>query len=415
MAKGDGKDRGEVLRGRKTPEWSCGNCGRHSNWASRIRCACGRNAPESIIAKARAEDKRVAAAPPRSGTSAAAGNGTSGSSAADAKLRRAQDELKKARESIKELERKVASSATLPLPATGADDEADNDATDVGQQIEHLQKQRDALAEIPASDAMPSVKLAVADIEARLASLREKRLAAKPAHTQRRILEEKVLKAERALTRIDEDVAEQHRRKEEADSKIAGLRDKKQEIAVDVAALRAKLQALNNAATLGDTQQEHDVPIDVLDSLPCLRGANRDDPRVAAAIAQLGPVLAQIASAVSPPPAEQSQATSHIPEQTPPEQFKQPEKMDVDEFVAFEYADPAEHQADVQALLEAAFGTDADASDGVGRASLDKSEDDPRRKRVTDALAGVMRNRSFTKRQKTDGGSTAARRAAQRV
>ena len=65
---------------------------------------------------------------------------------------------------------------------------------------------------------MPSVKTALAEVDAKLASLKEKQMAAKLAHTQRRILEEKVVKAERALTRIDEDVAEQHRRKEEADS-----------------------------------------------------------------------------------------------------------------------------------------------------------------------------------------------------
>ena len=94
---------------------------------------------------------------------------------------------------------------------------------------------------------MPSVKTALAEVDAKLVSLKEKRMAAKFSHTQRRFLEENVVKAERTLARIDEDVAEQHRRKEEVDSKIAGVQDKKQEVVVDVVALRAKLQALNVA------------------------------------------------------------------------------------------------------------------------------------------------------------------------
>eukprot|EP00959_Pyramimonas_sp_CCMP1952_P231757 4843942-Pyramimonas_sp.AAC.1 len=46
-----------VLKGAKTPHWGCGQCGRASNWASRIQCACGAAAPITIVDKAKAADK----------------------------------------------------------------------------------------------------------------------------------------------------------------------------------------------------------------------------------------------------------------------------------------------------------------------------------------------------------------------
>ena len=49
-----------VLRGPKKPEWSC-SCGCDRNWASRTKCkGCGREAPRSILDKARKADKEAA-------------------------------------------------------------------------------------------------------------------------------------------------------------------------------------------------------------------------------------------------------------------------------------------------------------------------------------------------------------------
>ena len=46
-----------VLAGPKYPTWSC-NCGTHSNYASRIKCRCGREAPHRILQAARKAAER---------------------------------------------------------------------------------------------------------------------------------------------------------------------------------------------------------------------------------------------------------------------------------------------------------------------------------------------------------------------
>ena len=72
-----------VLRGPKKPEWAC-SCGCAHNWASRTKCkGCGREAPRSILDKARKADKE-----------AAKGNG-SGEGTANAQLRNQVAKLKK--------------------------------------------------------------------------------------------------------------------------------------------------------------------------------------------------------------------------------------------------------------------------------------------------------------------------------
>ena len=55
-------DQRVVLRGPRSPPWSCG-CGRLDNWASRIKCvACGRAAPQRILAQARKADAAAGSA-----------------------------------------------------------------------------------------------------------------------------------------------------------------------------------------------------------------------------------------------------------------------------------------------------------------------------------------------------------------
>eukprot|EP00959_Pyramimonas_sp_CCMP1952_P140365 2937191-Pyramimonas_sp.AAC.1 len=43
----------DVLPGPKAPMWGCPSCGRNSNFASRIKCLCGKKAPQAIIDKAK--------------------------------------------------------------------------------------------------------------------------------------------------------------------------------------------------------------------------------------------------------------------------------------------------------------------------------------------------------------------------
>eukprot|EP00959_Pyramimonas_sp_CCMP1952_P109542 2291490-Pyramimonas_sp.AAC.1 len=47
--------RPRVLRGSKKPFWSCA-CGMDGNWACRIECSCGKQAPQRIITAAKKAD-----------------------------------------------------------------------------------------------------------------------------------------------------------------------------------------------------------------------------------------------------------------------------------------------------------------------------------------------------------------------
>ena len=51
-----------VLAGPKFPVWAC-NCGSANNYACRIKCRCGRNAPHRIVHAAREAAKRFPVAP----------------------------------------------------------------------------------------------------------------------------------------------------------------------------------------------------------------------------------------------------------------------------------------------------------------------------------------------------------------
>ena len=51
----------DILRGPRTPEWSC-SCGWHRNWASRTRCQkCGKDAPTTFRDRAYKAHKQVEA------------------------------------------------------------------------------------------------------------------------------------------------------------------------------------------------------------------------------------------------------------------------------------------------------------------------------------------------------------------
>ncbi|CAK0798130.1 unnamed protein product [Prorocentrum cordatum] len=48
-----------VLRGLRKPHWCCGQCGRAGNWACRIHCLCGGDAPAAIVSRAHQKHKEA--------------------------------------------------------------------------------------------------------------------------------------------------------------------------------------------------------------------------------------------------------------------------------------------------------------------------------------------------------------------
>ena len=43
----------DVVKGPKLPLWGCQACGRTSNWACRVRCRCGAEAPSHVLLRAK--------------------------------------------------------------------------------------------------------------------------------------------------------------------------------------------------------------------------------------------------------------------------------------------------------------------------------------------------------------------------
>ena len=60
---------GPILPGPRKPTWGCPSCGASANWASRIKCRCGQDAPAFIVQRARKAAKEAmqqpASGPPR--------------------------------------------------------------------------------------------------------------------------------------------------------------------------------------------------------------------------------------------------------------------------------------------------------------------------------------------------------------
>ncbi|CAK0864358.1 unnamed protein product, partial [Prorocentrum cordatum] len=69
----------DVLPGPTRPFWGCPSCGASANYASRIRCRCGRPAPQSVADKARKAAKQMEAGGPSHAPGAAGGRRRAGS------------------------------------------------------------------------------------------------------------------------------------------------------------------------------------------------------------------------------------------------------------------------------------------------------------------------------------------------
>ena len=98
---------GDVLRlAPKTPEWSCPVCLRSGNWASRIKCVCGRPAAAHIISRAKAAQERakakVKANSRTAGSTAGTDKGSKALEAANKRIAALEGQLAKAKETPNE-------------------------------------------------------------------------------------------------------------------------------------------------------------------------------------------------------------------------------------------------------------------------------------------------------------------------
>jgi len=106
--KDDPPDRREVLPGSRTPHWACPNCTRANNWACRIVCRCGKEAPSSILNRARDQANK-----------AGKDGGAADSSARGSEARSSSAGLRGIEAQLRELCRRVDKQAAVSDNASG--------------------------------------------------------------------------------------------------------------------------------------------------------------------------------------------------------------------------------------------------------------------------------------------------------
>ena len=209
-----------ILAGPKTPYWSC-HCGSAGNYASRIKCRCGREAPHRIVHAAREAAKRINAPTPSHGRGAA---GAWAKGPPGAKGGPTTTELAKLRAEVAQLRAAAKNDSKMDVEGEGDEESAGVD----------IQKAHAAyLATVAAFG--PNSKRAQ-DMEADVAELRASRQQAMPVSRQIRALERKVgdkrkqVDAARlAATVAAETVREAQRVLEAADEKVVHFVTKLQE------------------------------------------------------------------------------------------------------------------------------------------------------------------------------------------
>ena len=182
---------GAVLRGPRTPFWSC-NCGQDANWANRVACrGCGKAPPRTIVDKARAADRAAAQAARDGPRQPAARPGAAAESAQAAKDRKRIQELEK---QVAALARERGAGEGAPADAAAAMDVDAGDGDSDGVSIEDLEKVLRDSERLLKSDH-PVVQRLREDLDARKA----KRWGSKKASARLRATEAKIERARKAV------------------------------------------------------------------------------------------------------------------------------------------------------------------------------------------------------------------------
>ena len=231
-----------VLAGPHTPFWNCASCGEKKNWASRIVCRCGAEAPQHIADKARAAAKREASAG-RQSRASSRGQSPRGA-APDASL------VKRLKEVEEQLAKVQANSSVVSSNSSEREVEATADASagvigslagsvvseepaeirEMREKVETLQTAIDKLqaaAEVAPSEVLSKL---ITDHKAEQVSLRAKIAEQKPNHTQ-------VLGLMRQLKKL-----EAQGKAQELD--MAGLKQKAEELQKELERNKAQQEKL---------------------------------------------------------------------------------------------------------------------------------------------------------------------------
>ena len=208
----------DVLPGPTMPHWGCPGCGRPNNWASRIRCACGQQAPQLIVDKARAAAKKQPGhqGPAGSGLRKQRAHQDAGSTLAQLERRLQLLELENAR--LREGGKEAGQQQEQP---------EDDETTKLRGQISDCE----AMVQKAKAAGMQSIQEAA---EAQLAKYREELMASKPAQSRHAAVSRKLAKARQQRDKLQE----------AAKATEESLRGMQTKLAEDKAALAAKVKEI---------------------------------------------------------------------------------------------------------------------------------------------------------------------------
>ena len=347
----------DVLSGPKTPLWAC-SCGVSTNWRCRIRCACGKSAPQSIVNAAKEEHRQNQerrAAAKTSSTRRERGGGTANR---DSEVQRLSKQLQKLQKQLADRDAEKPLAGVSGNDGVGSAIVPQGGADAVKDRIAQLLEQRSLLAKDKAAEAW------VQAIDVELADLRAQRRANQPMHIQQRDADAKARKLQTALEQTDADI-------EAAEKALQELREKRAGITTDLAAANAVVRELA-ASTVAQVPAD-----DLLEALPWFKAVDLSDETTAGKVDALRNLLCDIQASAKQAPAKQPEApaaaapvtTTHLPD------------MDVDD-------------NELEAEFTAAW---ASAKDAAASAPLDPNGGEPVQPDPALVFHEVVRKRRFGK------------------
>jgi hypothetical protein len=235
----------DVLTGTRTPYWSC-NCGKENNWASRIKCQCGRSAPNRIINEARKADKLAKEQGGHRGDREYQGSFRGGG-----KQDKQDEEIRKLQRKIADMENREGhgSYADRDKPSYAAAarrgqkkaalEEGITSAEAKGKDAESKSKEQEKVlvASIKSIKELGEGKSKIIEaLEEELADIRAKRVAAKPLQSQQQAALNKLGRAKHDYEKIKDRAIEVKEAIEELRKEELELKGKQIALATEVAA-----------------------------------------------------------------------------------------------------------------------------------------------------------------------------------
>jgi len=185
----------DVLDGPRVPFWNCRACGKAKNYASRIRCACGKHAPQEYISKA-IKNAKLPAKPAKKG-------GGDGGKSEAAQLQSERDKRKALEKELQDLKSRGN------FTAAGGSDAAPSEqstgvetAADLNERAKRMQRRLDERIKDWGRDSISEA------MQSNLDKLRKQIRDEKPAAAQLRLWSSRVEQLGKKVSKGESNITE---------------------------------------------------------------------------------------------------------------------------------------------------------------------------------------------------------------